>query len=72
MKLRLGSMLPLVCLLLAGPALAEEGLRDKAKGLFEPIPQTARRSAGRPGDGGEDRARQDAVFRSSVSPRTRI
>ncbi len=43
MKLRLGSTLPLLCLLglLAGPALAEEGLRDKAKGLFEPIPQSA-------------------------------
>ena len=41
MKLRLGSTLPLLCLLLGGTALAEEGLRDKAKGLFEPVPQTA-------------------------------
>lgn len=41
MKLRLGSTLPLLCLLLGGPALAEDSLRDKAKGLFQPIPQTA-------------------------------
>jgi cytochrome c peroxidase len=47
MRLRLGSTLPLLCLLLGGSALAEEGLRDKAKGLFEPVPQTA---PGFPGD----------------------
>ena len=41
MRLRLGSTLTLLCLLLGGPALAQEALRDKAKGLFEPIPQTA-------------------------------
>ena len=41
MKLRLGSTLPLLCLLLGGPALAEDSLRDKAKGFFEPIPQIA-------------------------------
>jgi len=41
MKLRLVSTLSLLCVLLGGPALAEEGLRDKAKGLFQPIPQNA-------------------------------
>ena len=41
MKLRLCWTPPLLCLLLAGPALAEEGLRGKAKGLFQPVPQTA-------------------------------
>ncbi len=46
MKLRLGSTLPLLFLLLGGPALAEEGLRDKAKGLFGTIPQTAPGSPG--------------------------
>jgi cytochrome c peroxidase len=46
MKLRLGATLSLLCLLFAGPALAEDGLRDKAKGLFEPLPQTASGSSG--------------------------
>jgi cytochrome c peroxidase len=41
MKLRLGSTLPLLCLLLAGPALAQGDLRDKAKGLFQPVPRSA-------------------------------
>ena len=36
MKLRLGSTLPLLCLLLAGPALAQESLRDIA-GLPCPV-----------------------------------
>ncbi len=48
MKLRLGSTLPLLCLLATGPALAEEGLRDRAKGLFEPVPKTAQAIATEP------------------------
>ncbi len=48
MKMRFPLLASLLALLAAGPAVAADSLRDQAKGLFQPIPETPPQLPGEP------------------------
>jgi len=64
MKICLPTIASLLAFLVTGPAFAADPLRDQAKGLFEPIPETPPALPGNR-QRRESGARQNALFRTT-------